>query len=131
MQNKKEGISKGINGRYKNALDELCNISTEELSKKVFGRQYSKILNELSDILNNGYKGVLDYSYRLNTEELKDVTLDYMRSIFEKGLRKVEYSNFNIDFKDKKQVETAIYGYTIAHVYKILFKQNNGTKPKK
>lgn len=131
MQNKKTDIEQGINSKYRHALEELCNISTEEISKKVFGIQYSKILDELSYIIENGYKGVLDYSYILNTEEMKDVTKDYMRSIFEKGLKKVEYSNFNIDFNDKRQVKTGIYGYTIAHVYKILFKQNNGKKSRK
>ena len=131
MQNRKTDKEQGVNGRYKYALEELCNVSTEETAKKVFGRQYSKILNELSYILENGYKSMLDYSYTLNNEEMKDVTQDYIRVIFKKGLRKVEYSDFNIDFNDKKQVETGIYGYTIAHVYKILFKQNNGTKSKK
>jgi len=131
MQNRKADKEQGVNGRYKYALEELCNVSTEETAKKVFGRQYSKILNELSYILENGYKSVLDYSYTLNNEEMKDVTQDYIRVIFQKGLRKVEYGDFNIDFNDKKQVETGIYGYTIAHAYKILFKQNNGTKSKK
>ncbi len=131
MKNEKNDKELGINGKYKNALEELCNVSSEEISKKVFGRQYSKILNELSYIIENGYKSVLDYSYRLNNEEMKDVTKEYIRNIFQKGLKKVEYNDFNIDFNDSRQVKTGIYGYTIAHVYKILFKQNNGKKSKK
>ncbi|MCL4396977.1 hypothetical protein M1494_01355 [Candidatus Parvarchaeota archaeon] len=131
MQNKKASRGQANNSKYGHALEELCSVSTEEMSKKVFGRQYSKILEELSYILENGHKSVLDYSYILNTEELKGVTKEYMHSIFEKGLKKVEYSRFSIDFNDKRQVKTGIYGYTVAHVYKILFKQDNGTKPKK
>jgi hypothetical protein len=131
MQNKKTSKGKEISSKYKHALEELCNVSNEEVSKRVFGKQYSKILGELSYILENNYKSVLDYSYVLNIEEMKYITKDYMRSIFEIGLKKVEYGDFNIDFNDKREIETAIYGYTIAHVYKILLMQNYGTKPKK
>ena len=130
MQNKKTLETAAMKSKYKYALEELCKVSSEETSKKVFDKQYPKILGELSSILENGYKNVLDYSYVLNTAEMKDVTKDYMQSIFRRGLKKVEYCNFNIDFNDEKQIKTGIYGYTVAHVYKLLFKENYGTKSK-
>ncbi|MEM0142570.1 MAG: hypothetical protein QXL94_01250 [Candidatus Parvarchaeum sp.] len=128
MKNKKSLVDSVTKSKYSSALEELCNFSTEETSKKVFGDQYYSILDEISYILKKGYKEVLDYSYLLNTAEMKDVTTDYMKSLFQKGLKKVGYFDFDVDFNDEKQVKTGIYGYTVAHVYKIIKDGSKNTK---
>ena len=105
---------------HASALEELCKVSDENTAKRVFGTQYNRMINELAYILKNEKKEMLEYAYRLNTAELinlKPITL-YPR--FDKSLGKIEYANFDIDFNNEASIKLGIYGYTIAHVYRMI-----------
>ncbi len=67
---------------------------------------------------------MLSYSYKLNCLEMSDIPMDTLSYIFHKGLGKIDYSKFNIDFNDKSQVNLGIYGYTVGHVYKLIKDEN-------
>ncbi len=128
MQNKKKVENDSYNSKYGSVLERLCKIKNEKPVEKVFGRQYNRIIKELSYIIDNGYTEVLDYSYRLNSAEMKGVTSEYLQLLFHKGLGKMEYSNFDIDFTSNKEVKIGICGYTIAYVYRIVQGRHGGKK---
>ena len=111
-------------------LEELCRISDEETIKKVFGQQYDVILDNLAYIFKEGYKDTLDTYYRLNGSEMNQISKDRMKIILSKGLKKIGYSNFDIDFDDTEQIKVGIYGYNIATIYKMLSKKNNKKRGK-
>ena len=106
------------------ALEEMCKISSEELAKKVFHTQYDRVINEISYILKNGKAEMLSYAYKLNCLEMSDILMDNLSHMFHKGLGKIDYSKFDIDFNDKSQVNLGIYGYTVGHVYKLIKDEN-------
>lgn len=130
MQNKKTKNNTLAEAKHKSALEELCSIAGTATSKKVFGREYNRMLKELSFLLENEYKNILDYSYRLNTLEMSGVSKETLSLIFCRGLKKVEYSYFDIDFENEKEVKAGIYGYTIAHVYRLTYKGKIGNEQK-
>lgn len=120
-----------MKNKNESALEALCKVSNIETAKKVFGKQYDKILDNLNYIFENGCKDLLSNYYELNKLEIRSIPEKRVKLIFTKGLKKVGYTDFDIDFNDSEQVKIGIYGYNIATIYKMLYKNNKSHRSRK